>query len=543
MEQEEKKRHHISIKWSIFGYLLIFLAVLIALLWVMQTVYLDRFYKAIKKQELKKAMAEITDVIGDTEYKDELDTIAKNYDIHITMSDEEGNSLYTTGSSAAQHLIRLGTMELMQLYSMAESDGEVQISSKNGLLDGEKNDKDHESFAPPEYYDKGAAPEREKSEGSGSDGSKGKGGFLAERDTQSGKNQPDGQDVKDMFDIPSDSTMETMLIAKIITNKKQNYLLTANSLVTPVNATVYALRIQLVYISAIMLVLSLIMAFLISGHISKPIIRINRTARKISKGDFNVEFDAGGYREIAQMSETLNYTVDELTKSERLQRELIANVSHDLRTPLTMIEAYAEVMRDIPGENNPENVQVIIDETKRLTNLVNDLLDVSKLQAGVLTAEMKEYNLTRGIGKVMERYAKLKEQDGYNIEFVNDGRDVFVEADEFKVYQVVYNLVNNAINYTGDDKKVTVKQIIAGDIVRIEVTDTGPGIPKKELKNVWERYYKVDKTHKRAVMGTGLGLNIVKKILMLHHAQYGVSSTEGKGSTFWFELKIKKIEE
>jgi signal transduction histidine kinase len=288
-----------------------------------------------------------------------------------------------------------------------------------------------------------------------------------------------------------------------------------------------------------MVLLSLVIAILLSFHISKPIIQISNTAKKISDGDLNVEFEERGYKEISELSKTLNYTVQEITKSEKLQRELIANVSHDLRTPLTMISAYSEVMRDLPGENTPENVQVIIDEAKRLTNLVNDLLDTSKLQAGVTEAKMKEYNLTAGIKSVMERYAKLVEQDGYDIEFKYEEEEVIVEADEFKIYQVLYNLVNNAINYTGEDKKVTVKQIVNGGIVRIEVTDTGEGIAPDKLDSVWDRYYKIDKTHKRAVMGTGLGLSIVKNIIKLHDGNYGVKSVVGEGSTFWFELKVK----
>ncbi len=112
-----------------------------------------------------------------------------------------------------------------------------------------------------------------------------------------------------------------------------------------------------------------------------------------------------------------------------------------------------------------------------------------------------------------------------------------VRADEFKIYQVLYNLVNNAINYTGSDKSVIIRQIVNGEIVRIEVMDTGEGIPPEELDNVWERYYKADKKHKREVMGTGLGLSIVKNILKLHDAKYGVLSKPGEGSIFWFELK------
>lgn len=149
------------------------------------------------------------------------------------------------------------------------------------------------------------------------------------------------------------------------------------------------------------------------------------------------------------------------------------------------------------------------------------------------------YNLTQSIQSVFERYNKLKEQDGYTIEF---DREAQVEADEYKIFQVIYNLINNAINYTGKNKTVWVRQKVIGEKVRIEVTDSGEGIAPEALPYVWERYYKVDKTHKRAVMGTGLGLSIVKNILELHNADYGVESEVGQGSTFWFELEIQKEE-
>lgn len=312
-------------------------------------------------------------------------------------------------------------------------------------------------------------------------------------------------------------------------------------MLTPVNATVYTLKIELIFISIVMLILSILLALIISRQISKSMIRVNDSARELAKGKYDVVFEGKDYKEIAELSDTLNYMAKELERTEQFRRELIANVSHDLRTPLTMITAYSEAMRDLPGENSPENIQVVIDEAMHLTNLVNDMLDLSKLQAGVLVNNSKCYNLTEGIRLVLKRYNKLIEQDHYRIRFIYD-RDAWVTADVFKMEQVLYNLINNAIHYTGEDKTVVVRQILTDGNVRIEIKDSGAGIAKEELPHIWERYYKIDKDHKRAVTGSGLGLSIVKHILELHQAAYGAESEIGHGSTFWFEFKEEQPE-
>lgn len=329
---------------------------------------------------------------------------------------------------------------------------------------------------------------------------------------------------------------ESVIYVQIAENHGKEQIILLNTLLTPVEATVQTLQIQLIWITGILVALALLLAVLMSRRVSKSIIRVNDSAKKLAKGDYTVTFDGKDYREIAELSDTLNYAAKELEKTEGFRRELLANVSHDLRTPLTMVIAYAEIMRDLPGENSPENIQVIIDEAKRLTNLVNDMLDLSKLQAGVMEKQAVTFNLTKSIESVLERYHKLKEQDGYKITFDYE-EEAKVEADEFKIGQVIYNLVNNALNYTGEDKCVMVRQKVQGDTVRIEVEDTGEGIRKEDIPYVWDRYYKVDKTHKRAVSGTGLGLSIVKNILELHEAEFGVESEPKKGSVFWFTLK------
>lgn len=187
-------------------------------------------------------------------------------------------------------------------------------------------------------------------------------------------------------------THQSVIYVKIVECDGQEEILMVNTQLTPVDATVNTLRIELIWITVIMILLSLGIALLISRQISKSLIRINESAKALAKGDFDVRFEGKDYREVAELSDTLNATAKELGKNESLRRELIANVSHDLRTPLTMIIAYAEVMRDLPGENTPENVQVVIDEAGRLTNLVNDMLDMSKLQAGVME-KMTQYTI------------------------------------------------------------------------------------------------------------------------------------------------------
>ena len=259
-------------------------------------------------------------------------------------------------------------------------------------------------------------------------------------------------------------------------------------------------------------------------------------AAKLALGDYNVNFDGGNCTETVNLSAALNKAAYELSRLDKMQKDLIANVSHDLRTPLTMIAGYTEAMRDLPGEATPENMQIVIDETNRLTTLVNDMLEVSRYQNGTQKLNVTHFNLTNVIRTTIERYAKLREKDGYTIKFESD-RDVFVNADEQRILQVVYNLIGNAVNYAGDDKTVIIRQTVENGEVLLEVIDHGIGIPEDQLSMVWERYYKVNDFHKRANIGTGLGLSIVKNILLLHGAQFGVKSKVGEGSNFWFKLK------
>lgn len=504
--KHKKEKTSMKMKWKIFFYLIGFTGILLLLLWLCQICYLDFFYKIIKAQEAVRALEQTTLILTEKpqeEWEARIDSLAAKYNLSVLVADTEGNALYSAEYIMNSRMNTIPKGEFLNYYTQAlEQGGSTKIE-----FEGSKN----LTLPMPE----------EIKDNTGDDG----------------RNKP--EQFREFFQNRGQEMMQSAIYVKIIHTDSQDMVIMINSQLTPVDATVDTLRVQFFCISVILVFLSLGMAFFMSRKISSPIMEVNQSAKELAQGNYQVEFNGKGYREITELSETLNYAARELEKTEELRRELIANVSHDLRTPLTMVIAYAEVMRDLPGENTPENVQVVIDEARRLTNLVNDMLDISKLQAGVMEKQVSVYNLTESIYSVLERYNKLKEQEGYTITFIYD-KEVFVEADEYKIYQVIYNLVNNAINYTGEEKIVEVHQIEKEDRVRIEVKDTGEGIAKEDLPYVWDRYYKVDKTHKRAVAGTGLGLSIVKNILILHEAAYGVESQLHQGSIFWFELVKKK---
>ena len=296
------------------------------------------------------------------------------------------------------------------------------------------------------------------------------------------------------------------------------------------------MRVQLILISVLVMFLALGISAFLSMRFTKPITRLTAAAKRMAAGDFTVNFTGEySYTEMDALAETLDYAKEEIGKSDALQKEVLANVTHDLKTPLTMIKAYASMIQEISGgdpEKRAKHTQVIIDESDRLTSLVNDILNLSKIRSGMDTLKLTSFNLSEFVHTVLERFGYLAETQGYMIE--RDIEDeLYTEADIEKIEQVVYNLVGNAVNYTGEDKHIRVGLRRTEKGLRLTVTDTGKGIPPEEVETIWDRYYRSSETHKRPIKGTGLGLSIVKTILLKHRFDFGIESEVGKGSTFY----------
>lgn len=325
-------------------------------------------------------------------------------------------------------------------------------------------------------------------------------------------------------------------------NLDNNRYVFLNTTLKDVNSLSFFLKKQLVILIIVLFVVSIGISIFITRRLNKPILKIISSAKELEKGNYNVKFEKSNVVELDELSDVLTVAASEMNKTDELRRDLIANVSHDLKTPLTMIKAYAEKIKDISHKNPKQmekDLNIIIDEIDRLNALVNDLLDLSKIQAGKYLLNIEEYDLVDNINEILKRYDILVEKEGYKFN-LDMPKSILVKADKSKIEQVIYNLINNAIEHTGADLtvKITVKK--QKDGIKVSITDSGKGLTNEEKKLVWNRYYKKEKNHKRNVIGTGIGLSIVKEILEHHNYIYGIDSQPNKYTTFYFIIQKSK---
>ncbi len=460
-----------SIKFKLWTYFIAFLALIMILLWLLQTVFLNQFYESMKTREIKNIGNLLVEQYGKEGFEDLLYTTSIREGIVIQILDQDGNLVYP--------------LNIINILRQPRLDYKLFSEFIINLFNSEDN------YAI--YY-------REDSR----------------------------------FREP------TLVYGAILENEGgSNYFLYINSILQPVDSTVSILRKQLIIVTMISLGIGLILSYIIATRLTKPIEEITKSAKSLAQGDYNVVFKKGDYTEINNLADTLNYATNELSRTEELRRDLIANVSHDLRTPLTLIKSYGEMIRDISGNNETKrnyHIKTIIDEADRLTFLVNDMLDLSKAQSGLENLGIISFDINKTTEDILTRFKFFEDKYGYSF-ILNSTGETKVLGDESKIQQVIYNLISNAVNYSTDVKEIIINIRDNGDNILFEVVDKGIGIPEEELDNIWDRYYKVGKSHKRNISGSGIGLSIVKSILLAHKAEYGVKSKVGEGSTFYFKLR------
>ena len=495
-------------RWRIFVAMLIFTGVVLLMMWGIQRFFLQDIYKAVKVSNVGNAVESITESVNTHSATNDMlanvvEDNATKYDSCISVWDKKFNQTVSVCVNRGCRVHSYGIVGAAYFYKKAKDNGGdfVQLYGYSTPSD---NMDDVGAQSPPLF------------------------------DDESWQGEDD---------------FESIMHARIITDANgKEHLLLINSVLTPLNSVKRSFDAIFAIVGSVMVLFSVVASTVLSSFVVDPIYNISQSAKKLGKGDYSVRFEGGSYSEVVQLADALNYAASELSGVENMRRELMANVSHDLRTPLTLISGYAEMMRDFPGEDNKDNLQVIIDEASHMILLVNDMADVSKYNAGVQKLQESEFDLTATVEETAKRIALLHNNE-YKIVF-NPDSHVTVKGDELKITQVLYNLINNAITHTGSDMTVTIEQTVTEKLrqrtVEIGIADSGDGISAEDKKTIWNRYYKMDKTYKRAHNGSGLGLNIVKSILELHNAEFGVLSRDqmpdSKGCKFWFRLPIiKKI--
>ena len=338
--------------------------------------------------------------------------------------------------------------------------------------------------------------------------------------------------------------VEMLIYGKQIKSTLSNYYLIMNTPLEPIESYIDFILNQYLYVAVIVVMISLVVSFILARNISEPIVKMKNEANKLAQGNYDARFEIDSFSEINDLASTLDDATTKLSKVNELRKDLVANVSHDIKTPLTMIKAYAEMIKDISGEDpvkRNEHLDVIIQETEYLDKLVSDMSELSKLQSGVIEVKRENFDLKECVEQVVLLLNRvIREKD---IDLIMDLDECVVYADEIKISQVIYNFLSNSLKYSDNGTRIMITLKSDEDKVRLEVKDEGSGISEEALPYIWDRYYKVDKNFNRPVNSTGLGLAIAKAILEAHKAKYGVESHLKEGSTFWFELSKDYEEE
>ena len=306
---------------------------------------------------------------------------------------------------------------------------------------------------------------------------------------------------------------------------------------------------RMLNISYIMLVilflLSLIILIFFTEMVYIPLRKITEATEQYASGNMHYEFSVESEDEIGYLAASLSYMASEIARAEDDQKKFVANVSHDFRSPLTSIKDYLEAMIDgtIPPELHEKYLTIVLNETERLTKLTNSLLTLNNLNMKGMLLDKTDFDINSTIRNVAASFEGTCRQKMIGIELVLTGDEMFVTADMGKIQQVLYNLLDNAIKFSHQNSVIKLETTEKHNKIFISVKDSGIGIPKDELKMIWDRFYKSDLSRGKDKKGTGLGLSITKEIIRSHGENINVISTEGVGTEFIFSLPKSDIED
>ena len=302
-------------------------------------------------------------------------------------------------------------------------------------------------------------------------------------------------------------------------------------------------RLLSFYVAAMLLFAIFFVPFF--AYVQKPLTKVIHGAREFASGQMSYRIPIHSNDEMGYLANTLNYMADEMQQNDQFQKDFISNVSHDFRSPLTSIKGYVEAIADgtIPYEMQKKYLDIVLFETARLTKLTQSMLQLNDLDAKAYMLKLKEFDLNPVIKSTAASFEGICRQKKISIKLLLSSETEYVTADEEKIQQVLYNLLDNAIKFSDKNTEITVELTRKNEKLLISVKDQGSGIPSQDLSKIWTRFYKQDISRGKDRTGTGLGLSIVKEIINTHKQTIDVISTPGAGTEFIFTLDRARMEE
>ena len=481
-----------SFKFKLWMYFVLFTAMIFIVLWLLQTVFLQSFYDAMVISNTRKAAEQIIAQSSSSDINDKIDRLAKENSLLIFIISQDNDIYYASDSFN-------GMRKKDMRDDLSESTGQVtELKQKQKRHGGYR-------LLPETYYE-----------------------FLTVLlSSESGLVEYRSDDIY---------TCGSYIDYYGSYDSDEKAVLYVSASIDAVGSSVNIISMQLVWVTILSVIAGFILSWFIAKRFAAPVDRLSEKARLLGENEYTSDFSKGFCSELDELSDTLDKTNVKLLQAKDYQMELLANVSHDLRTPITMIKGYAEMIRDISWEDKEQSSQdlaIVIKEADRLTALVNEIMEYSELKTNDDRDELVPTDISRIAEKTADSFRQLYKHEGIVVE-TDIQKNIIVNGSSSRLERAFYNLMDNAFRHTGESKKIVLKLSADDGIAKAEVTDFGNGIPESELELIWDRYYTSRKRKGKGV--SGLGLAIVKQITEMHGGKCSAISQTGKGSTFIIEL-------
>ena len=472
-----------SFKFRLWTYFILFTALIFTVLWLLQTVFLQSFYNAMVISNTKKAVSEIVSSSQSDDISTIIDKLSRDNSLLVFITDTDGKLLYSSDEFKMVHNRFRGNKEK---------------KNRSG------NDFDDYRYLPDDYSE-----------------------FLEQLE----------QSENGTAEFSDDSLYIYGTYFEYGSSGK-NAVLYVSTVLEAVGSSVTIISMQLIWVTALSLLSGFILSWFIARKFALPVDRLSEKAKHLGEDDYSSDFKKGFCSELDELNETLDKTNEKLIRARDFQMELLADVSHDLRTPVTMIKGYAEMIQDISWEDEKscrEDLSVIIREADRLTALVNEIMEYSELKSDSSRSELEKLDLSALTDRVSDSFGLLHKPDQLIIK-KDIASGISVPGNAGQLERVLYNLMDNASRHTGEDKTIEVSLHRTDGNAVLSVKDSGSGIDPSQLEHIWDRYY--TSRMRKGKGASGLGLAIVRQITILHNGHCYAQSEPGKGSTFIVELPL-----